>query len=50
MNDDGIGNIVEISARIPKVDAETARALVDKAHHVCPYTKATRGNIGVTLV
>ncbi|MGW2827751.1 organic hydroperoxide resistance protein [Streptomyces sp. NPDC001286] len=49
-NDDGFGIIVEISARIPNVDAETARALVDKAHQVCPYSKATRGNISVTLV
>ncbi|MFE0523727.1 organic hydroperoxide resistance protein [Streptomyces sp. NPDC058954] len=49
-NDDGFGIIVEISARIPNVDAETARALVEKAHQVCPYSKATRGNISVTLV
>ncbi|MFI8227818.1 organic hydroperoxide resistance protein [Streptomyces sp. NPDC085900] len=49
-NDDGFGIIVEISARIPNVDAETARALVDKAHQVRPYSKATRGNISVTLV
>ncbi|MEU9389593.1 organic hydroperoxide resistance protein [Streptomyces sp. NPDC101209] len=49
-NDDGFGIIVEISARIPNVDAETARDLVDRAHQVCPYSKATRGNISVTLV
>ncbi|GAB2750812.1 organic hydroperoxide resistance protein [Streptomyces bullii] len=49
-NDDGFGLIVEISADLPKVDAGTARALVEKAHQVCPYSKATRGNITVTLV
>ncbi|MER8010970.1 organic hydroperoxide resistance protein [Streptomyces sp. NPDC094149] len=49
-NDDGFGIIVEISARIPNVDTETARDLVEKAHQVCPYSKATRGNISVTLV
>ncbi|MCL6671811.1 MULTISPECIES: organic hydroperoxide resistance protein [Streptomyces] len=49
-NDDGFGIIVEISARIPNVDAATARDLVDRAHQVCPYSKATRGNISVTLV
>ncbi|MFE7860724.1 organic hydroperoxide resistance protein [Streptomyces sp. NPDC057403] len=49
-NDDGFGIIVEISARIPNVDAETARDLVDRAHQVCPYSRATRGNISVTLV
>ncbi|MFJ5773174.1 organic hydroperoxide resistance protein [Streptomyces sp. NPDC093094] len=47
--DDGFGLIVEISAAIPNVDAETARSLVKKAHEVCPYSKATRGNITVTL-
>ncbi|OUD01937.1 organic hydroperoxide resistance protein [Streptomyces swartbergensis] len=49
-NGDGFGIIVEISADIPKVDRGTARALVEKAHEVCPYSKATRGNITVTLV
>ncbi|OYP17807.1 organic hydroperoxide resistance protein [Streptomyces sp. FBKL.4005] len=49
-NDDGFGIIVEISASIPNVDEATARELVEKAHQVCPYSKATRGNITVTLV
>ncbi|MES5821380.1 organic hydroperoxide resistance protein [Streptomyces sp. RG80] len=49
-NDDGFGIIVEISASIPAVDAETAKGLLEKAHQVCPYSKATRGNISVTLV
>ncbi|MEU0170133.1 organic hydroperoxide resistance protein [Streptomyces iakyrus] len=49
-NGDGFGIIVEISADIPKVDRGTARSLIEKAHGVCPYSKATRGNITVTLV
>ncbi|MGW4561353.1 organic hydroperoxide resistance protein [Streptomyces sp. NPDC004561] len=49
-NDDGFGIIVEISASIPGVDEATARSLVEKAHQVCPYSKATRGDISVTLV
>ncbi|MFJ4711878.1 organic hydroperoxide resistance protein [Streptomyces sp. NPDC088785] len=48
-NDDGFGLIVEIAASIPNVDPAAARALVEKAHQVCPYSKATRGNITVTL-
>ncbi|MEU6842246.1 organic hydroperoxide resistance protein [Streptomyces sp. NPDC046716] len=48
-NDDGFGLIVEIAASIPNVDAATAKSLVEKAHQVCPYSKATRGNITVTL-
>ncbi|MDH6121902.1 organic hydroperoxide resistance protein [Kitasatospora sp. GAS204B] len=32
------------------LDAETGRKLVEQAHQVCPYSKATRGNIPVELV
>ncbi|WP_309093515.1 organic hydroperoxide resistance protein [Streptomyces sp.] len=49
-NGEGFGIIVEISADIPRVDRGTARSLIEKAHDVCPYSKATRGNIAVTLV
>jgi lipoyl-dependent peroxiredoxin len=31
------------------VDREVARALVGAAHGICPYSKATRGNINVEL-
>ncbi|AVH97646.1 MULTISPECIES: organic hydroperoxide resistance protein [Streptomyces] len=48
-NDEGFGIIVKISATIPNVDAETAKDLIEKAHQVCPYSKATRGNITVEL-
>ncbi|WP_309054409.1 organic hydroperoxide resistance protein [Streptomyces sp.] len=48
-NDDGFGLVVKISATIPNVDAETAKSLIEKAHQVCPYSKATRGNITVEL-
>ncbi|WP_393083582.1 organic hydroperoxide resistance protein [Streptomyces sp. LN704] len=49
-NDDGFGIIVEISATLPAVDAATARDLLEQAHQVCPYSKATRGDVTVTLV
>ncbi|MEV5610493.1 organic hydroperoxide resistance protein [Streptomyces sp. NPDC052225] len=48
-NDEGFGLIVDISAKIPNVDEATAKSLIEKAHQVCPYSKATRGNITVTL-
>ncbi|GGW27287.1 organic hydroperoxide resistance protein [Streptomyces xantholiticus] len=48
-NDDGFGLIVKLSASIPNVDAATARDLIERAHQVCPYSKATRGNITVDL-
>ena len=47
-NEDGFGIVVEISANIPNVDEATARVLIEKAHQVCPYSKATRGDITVT--
>ncbi|MEV6651000.1 organic hydroperoxide resistance protein [Streptomyces sp. NPDC051219] len=45
----GFGLEVAISATIPNVDEATAKALVEKAHQVCPYSNATRGNIKVEL-
>ncbi|GAA1947115.1 organic hydroperoxide resistance protein [Kitasatospora viridis] len=32
------------------IDRATAEKLVEQAHQVCPYSKATRGNIPVQLV
>lgn len=45
----GFGLQVAITATIPNVDRETAQALIEKAHQVCPYSNATRGNIKVEL-
>ncbi len=47
--DSGFGLAVEIVADLPGLDAEVAQRLVDAAHQVCPYSKATRGNIEVTV-
>jgi osmotically inducible protein OsmC len=38
-----------LAVSIPGVDHEVAQELVDAAHSICPYSKATRGNIDVTL-
>jgi Ohr subfamily peroxiredoxin len=43
------GLAVTLRIHLPAVDAPTAKALVDQAHLVCPYSNATRGNIDVTL-
>ena len=45
----GFGLAVVLAVSIPAVDTETARALVERAHEVCPYSNATRGNIDVDL-
>jgi Ohr subfamily peroxiredoxin len=34
---------------LPGVDVETGEDLVNKAHEICPYSRATRDNITVTL-
>ncbi|WP_353146484.1 organic hydroperoxide resistance protein [Chryseobacterium sp.] len=33
---------------LPGIDGDTAQQLVDLAHHTCPYSKATRGNINIS--
>lgn len=45
----GFGIAAKITAEINGVDRETAQSLLEKAHQVCPYSKATRGNINVEL-
>ncbi|MGU7768726.1 organic hydroperoxide resistance protein [Burkholderia sp. MR1-5-21] len=45
----GFGIEVELKISLPGLDRETAQTLVDRAHIVCPYSNATRGNIDVTL-
>ncbi|MFJ5223574.1 organic hydroperoxide resistance protein [Streptomyces sp. NPDC088400] len=49
LGDGGFGLEVELTTSIPNVDEATAKALVEKAHQVCPYSNATRGNIKVEL-
>ncbi len=39
----------EIEGHIEGLAQEQTQALLEKAHMVCPYSKATRGNIEVTL-
>ena len=45
----GFGLAVELDVHIPALDHDAAMALVEKAHEVCPYSNATRGNVDVTL-
>jgi Ohr subfamily peroxiredoxin len=47
--DTGVGLAVELKVQIPGVDAEKGRELLELAHQSCPYSRATRGNIVVTL-
>lgn len=45
----GFGIEVELKISLPGMARNVAQTLVDKAHVVCPYSNATRGNIDVRL-
>ncbi|WP_430782351.1 organic hydroperoxide resistance protein [Actinoplanes sp. G11-F43] len=45
----GFGLSVTIEAELPGLDETTAKAVLDAAHQLCPYSNATRGNIDVQL-
>ncbi len=45
----GFGIEVQMVVKAPGMDPAQAQALIDKAHQVCPYSNATRGNIEVTI-
>jgi Ohr subfamily peroxiredoxin len=44
---DGYALRVRHNVRLPGVDREVTRELVKAGHQICPYSKATRGNIDV---
>ena len=46
----GFGLAVTLVVNVPQLDIELAKELVEKAHQVCPYSNATRGNIKVDLI
>lgn len=39
----------ELKVSLPGADKTKLQALVEDAHKICPYSKATRGNVPVTL-
>ena len=38
-----------LNVHLPGVDRDVAQSLLEAAHEICPYSKATRGNIDVEL-
>ncbi len=46
---DGFALQARLTISLPGLDPAVARAVVDGAHQLCPYSKATRGNIAVDL-
>ncbi|MDT0343064.1 organic hydroperoxide resistance protein [Streptomyces litchfieldiae] len=50
-DDTGFALTVTLRAELPPhLESETGRKLVEEAHQLCPYSKATRGNVPVSLV
>jgi Ohr subfamily peroxiredoxin len=43
------GLAVTLIVKLPGVDPEQATQLTEAAHQVCPYSRATRGNVEVDL-
>ena len=41
---------IELRIALPGLARADAEALANKAHHVCPYSNSTRGNVDVRLV
>lgn len=48
-DDSGYFLSATINAEMPGLDQAKAETLVAKAHTICPYSKATKGNVAVTL-
>jgi lipoyl-dependent peroxiredoxin len=47
--DDGYFLSTRLNVSLPGIDRDTAQALIDEAQEICPYSKATRGNIDVAI-
>ena len=47
--DDAFFLQARLNVSLPGLDREVAQAVVEAAHQLCPYSKATRGNIHVEL-
>ena len=48
-NDDGYFLRATLNVSVPGLQREVAQSLVDTAHQTCPYSKAIRGNVGVSI-
>ena len=46
---DGFSLAADISLKVAGADKAKVQALLEDAHTICPYSRATRGNVPVTL-
>jgi osmotically inducible protein OsmC len=47
--DGGYGISADLHVNLPGLEQQQAEALVEAAHGICPYSRATKGNIEVNL-
>lgn len=47
--DGNYGLSARLNVSLPGVESSAAKALVEAAHEVCPYSRATRGNVDVEI-
>ena len=47
--EDGYFLRARLNVSVPGVERKVAQALVDEADRICPYSKATRGNVDVAI-
>lgn len=45
----GFGFEITLAVNVPGVSLDEAKKLAEKAHQVCPYSNATKGNVEVSL-
>ncbi len=48
-SDGGFGLDIGLTVELRGISGEQARILVEKAHQVCPYSRATRNNVDVRI-
>ncbi|MCK1547356.1 organic hydroperoxide resistance protein [Bradyrhizobium sp. 147] len=49
LDEDAYSLRARLNISLPGLDREVARGIIDEAHQTCPYSKAVRGNIDVTV-
>ena len=49
LSDEGSFLSARLNVSLPGVERDVAQALLIEAHQICPYSKATRGNIDVVI-
>lgn len=47
--DDGYSLQARLNVSLPGVERQVAQSILESAHQICPYSKATRGNINVAI-